>query len=265
MEDKKIDKNAKSKESDRLNSSLIYSLRILDYLAKKDSHASLAELSREVGINKSRIMRLCGTMEHMGYMIHMREEGIYSLGPRLLSLGKAYERSNTLIKTIRPELVKMANDLQETVSFQILRNDKRLCICSVESPQPVRYSMIEGSEGEFPYGASSKVLLTWGSETLRNAVLAKAPFKKYTKNTLTTETELRECLAQVRKQGYLVSLEDKSLGSAALAVPVFSGAGMLVGTICVSAVLGRMSEDFMERAIPYTLKKAEELSKLLGG
>jgi len=255
---------AKSKESDRLNSSLIFSLQILDYLEKHESPASLAEICKAIGIHKSRIMRLCGTMEHMGYILHLREEGVYALGPRLLSLGKAFERSNPLIQIVRPVLQLMVSELKETTSFQIVRDDKRLCLCAVESPYPVRYSMIEGSEGDFPYGASSKVLLAWGPEDLRERVFSHAPYKRYTQNTITTEEELRKSIEQAHAQGYVISFEDHSLGSAALAVPVFRSGNTMAGAICVSAVISRMSKDFMEQAIPYTIQKAAELSHMLG-
>ena len=256
--------NAKSKESDRLNSSLMYSLQILDYIEKNECRASLAKICREIGINKSRIMRLCGTMEHMGYLIHLREEGVYSLGPRLLSLGKSFERCNSLIRTVRPVLEEMVAELEETVSFQVIMDDRRVCISAVESPHPVRYNMIEGSEGEFPYGASSKVLLAWGPTELRAKVFSRAPYTRYTPNTITTEAELHTSIEKTRSQGYILSFEDRSLGSAALAVPVFGDGGVLAGAICVSAVLSRMSEAFIEKAIPYATRKASELSQTLG-
>ena len=46
-----VEERVKSKESERLNASLIFSLQILDYLETAES-ASLAELSEAVKINK---------------------------------------------------------------------------------------------------------------------------------------------------------------------------------------------------------------------
>ena len=63
----------KSKESERLNASLIISLRILEFLEETEQPASLAEIRKKLALNKSRVMRLCGTLEHMGYLKHDQE------------------------------------------------------------------------------------------------------------------------------------------------------------------------------------------------
>ncbi|MCF4142249.1 IclR family transcriptional regulator [Dethiosulfovibrio marinus] len=241
-----------------------YSLQILDYLEGKESGVSLADICRAVEINKSRAMRLCGTMEHMGYLVLRQEGGVYSLGPRLLSLGKAFERNNPMIRIVKPVLRNMVIDLEETVSFQVIRNDRRMCISAVESPHPVRYTMVEGSEGEFPSGASSKVLLAWGPEKLREEVFERAPYERHTPNTITTLEELKESIAKTLDQGYILSFEERSLGSAALAVPVFGSEGSLVGAICVSGVLERMSKEFLRMAVPYSIERAKELSRMFG-
>src|SRR5690606_41903771 len=57
-------------------------------------HAALpiSELSQLSGYHKTTVYRLMNSLERMGYIVR-RESGIYTLGPRLLYLGKLYEQS----------------------------------------------------------------------------------------------------------------------------------------------------------------------------
>jgi IclR family acetate operon transcriptional repressor len=64
---------------------------------------SRKQLSERTGLYKSRILRLCGTLMAHGFLICM-EGSNYRLGPKLMMLGKIYERSNPLVFIARPIL-----------------------------------------------------------------------------------------------------------------------------------------------------------------
>ncbi len=258
-----VEERVKSKESERLNASLIFSLQILDYLETAES-ASLAELSEAVKINKSRVIRLCGTMEHMGYLIQ-RGDGRYFLGPRLLSLGRAFERYNPLLQVLRPVVAELSEELDENVMFQVIRSGKRLCICSVNRAQSGRYTTPEGSEAKFPYGAASKVLLTWGPPELRAKILKEAPYPRYTENTPVTSEELLAALSQTQARGYGISYAERTYGSAALSVPIFGADGILLGALSVAGTMERMTPEFVEKALPRLKKAAAYVQSMTAG
>lgn len=260
-----MEEKRKSKESERLNASLISSLRILDYLGDIERSAPLAELRKTLQLNKSRVMRLCGTLMHMGYLKYEPEAGLYSLGPRLLSLGKVYERQTPLIETIRPVLRYLVEQLEETASFQILRGDRRLCLCAVESPHQVRYTMNEGSEAGYPYGSIWKVIMAWGPSGLYDRILAEAPFVPETPYTIVTREELEKVVHQTRELGYCYTNGDHNVGSSAVAVPVMETDSRLLGVICISGVSERMDTVFIRKAVPMLKEQADLLSVTLKG
>lgn len=243
-----MEEKQRSKESERLNATLMAGLEILDYL-ENHAQASLAELSRELTMNKSRLMRLCGTLEQLGYLIQRREDGCYVLGPRLLSLGRAFERYNPLIAIVRSQLKNLAAELNETVSFQVIRGTRRLCICSVECSHLSRYSTPEGGEASFPYGASSKVLLAWGPPELRQQVLAQAPYRRYTVCTPVTSEELTAAIELTRLQGYSISMEERTPETAAVAMPAFGRDGELLGAISVALLASQMEPAFLRHIV----------------
>ena len=251
----------KSKESERLNASLINSLRILDYLGQAEQPATLAELRKTLDLNKSRVMRLCGTLEHMGYLKH--ENGLYALGPRLMSLGKVYERQNPTREVIRTILRDLVDRLEETASFHVLRREKRLCMCAVESPHPVRFIMLEGVEKTYPYGSIWKVIMTWGPAELREKILFEAPFRSVTPNTVVTAEALKSTIEQTRRDGYCYTNGDMDVGSAAIAAPVMDDAQHLLGVLCISGISERMDARFLERTVPLLREKSKLVSAIL--
>lgn len=260
-----MEEKRSSKESERLNASLIDSLRILDYLGNVERPASLAELRKTLLLNKSRVMRLCGTLVHMGYMKHDQEAELYSLGSRLLSLGKIYERQTPVLETIRPVLHHLVDQLEETASFQVLRGDRRLCLCAEESPHQVRYTMKEGSEAGYPYGSIWKVIMAWGPSELCDKILAEAPFVPETPYTLVTREELENAVLRTRELGYCYTNGDHNVGSSAVAAPVMEADSRLIGVVCISGVSERMNAAFLEKAVPMLQEQARLLSAALKG
>ena len=117
----------KSKESSRHVEAVLKALAILDCF-EIQQNLKVKQIHEMTKLNQSRILRLCGTLESMGYLIHDCDTGLYSLGPRVLSLGKIYELNNTLISLARPVLKKLARITGESASIYVVDGIKRLCL-----------------------------------------------------------------------------------------------------------------------------------------
>ncbi len=57
----------------------------------------LNKIRELTGMNKSRVIRLCGTLASKGYLGYDSEAQRYKLGSKILSFSKTYKRSNDLI------------------------------------------------------------------------------------------------------------------------------------------------------------------------
>ena len=78
----------RTKESTRHVEAVLKALDILDCFEAQPA-LSLGQLIEGTGLNRSRVMRLAGTLESRGYMGLEADGGHYRLGFRLLTLGKA--------------------------------------------------------------------------------------------------------------------------------------------------------------------------------
>lgn len=254
-----------SKEAERYNASLSASLDILDYIGEVSRGVTLGELRRSLKLNKSRVMRLCGTLCMKGYLSYDSEMELYSLGPRLLTLGKVYERTASCIGILKPVLEEIEEKLHETISFHVRRGDRRFCLCAVESRSQVRYIMNEGSESRYPFGSIWKVLMAYGTEELRQQIYSETPFQPETPFSAVTREALEKVVAHTLNRGYCLTDGDHDVGSMGISFPVFNSNGSLKGVLCLSGVSERMTDEVIGRAVPYLREQAERLSKLLEG
>ncbi len=185
--------NEKSKESGKHLETLTRGLQILDCLQGRPE-LTLTEIASELGLYKSRVMRLCGTLENMGYLIFDRQKRVYRLGPRVLSLGRVYENTNPFISMIRPSMEFLHDKLQRTVSFAVLHGMKQLCAYRIrESGSFVEPSAYE--ETALFIGAASRVLLAFAPSNVRDEFFSnEESYPALTANTITHREALLEAV-----------------------------------------------------------------------
>lgn len=136
-------------------------LALLDCFKPGEENLSLTELSQLSGYHKTTVYRLMNSLERMGYIVR-RESGIYTLGPRLLYLGKLYEQSFHLASIVQPELQALASATNESASWYVLDEGKRLCLFRAEASDGLRHSRLPGSIYPLDDSAISQVLRYWG-------------------------------------------------------------------------------------------------------
>ena len=90
-------------------------LALLDCFKPGAEALTLAALAQASGMHKTTVYRLMNSLERMSYVIRS-ESGAYSLGPRLLYLGKLYEQSFHLSSVVEPVLHALAAATRESRS-----------------------------------------------------------------------------------------------------------------------------------------------------
>ncbi len=193
---------------------------------------SLKELSEKTGLYKSRILRLCGTLMAHGFLIRS-DEAMYSLGPKLMMLGKVYERTNSLVSLARPVLHELAMLTGESTKLFVIEGAKRLCLIREEGFHPLRYAVNEGETFELHAGASGKVLLAFSSEEFCHKILSKT-LEKITPTTIIDRSRLEQEFELIRQRGYASSIGEVVPEVAGIAAPVFDHANHLVGALTIA-------------------------------
>lgn len=212
-------------------------LKILDCFGADQQEISLAEIAKITGFYKSTILRLAVSLERFGYLVR-GETGLFRLGPATWRLGARYRQSFDLADVLRPELKVLSDATNETASFYIREGDSRVCLYRVEPSRAIRHSIEEGASMPLQRGASGKVLLTYSNEPFAEA-------------------------AEIRAKGFAVSLGERDSEVAAVAVPLMSKSGRLVGALCVSGLITRFDNAQHEAFVAALTQSCERLSQLI--
>lgn len=250
------------KESEKQIESVDKALSILECFSNNTAKLSLKELSEKTGLYKSRILRLCGTLMAHGFLIRS-DEAMYSLGPKLMMLGKVYERTNSLVSLARPVLHELAMLTGESTKLFVIEGAKRLCLIREEGFHPLRYAVNEGETFELHAGASGKVLLAFSSEEFRHKILSKK-LEKITSTTITDRTRLEQEFELIRQRGYASSIGEVVPEVAGIAAPVFDHADHLVGALTIAGPIQRFAGERFQDMCTHLLEFARKLSMLLG-
>jgi DNA-binding IclR family transcriptional regulator len=255
--------NKTPKESAKQIESVDKALSILECFSDRATELSLKQLSEKTGLYKSRILRLCGTLMAHGFLIRM-EGSHYRLGPKLMMLGKIYERSNSLVLIARPILRELASITGESAKLFVIQGTKRVCLVREKGTNPLSYHVEEGDSFELYAGAGGKALLAYSSREFRDKVLAEKVLKRLTPATIVERSRLEEEFAAIRERGYALSQGEIFSEVAGMAAPVFNHEGSVCGSVTIAGPTQRFTEDRRQGLLDSLLDAARKLSQLLG-
>ena len=217
-------------------------LAILAALEQSTVPRNLSEIARATGLYKSTILRILESLLDAGYIMRV-EESKYALGPMIMQLGLAYERSNPLRHIIMPVMERLVDQGTESPSFHIRQPaDERLCLFRLDSRHSTLDRVQAGDRLPIRRGAAGKVLLAFSGD-------------------LPDDPSLR----QIHDECFAISLGERDKFCAGIAVPVFSSGDSLMGALSLSGPKERFSPEDVARMKQPLLTAARELSEALGG
>lgn len=229
-----------------------------------DEDLSLTEIHRRTGITKSRILRLAGTLELHGFIAIDPARKRYRLGPTLFRLGHGLQRRySDVAEVLRPFLERLARDSGDTAFFSVVRGEGRLCVASVEPETSVRFTVPTGVIRPLYAGASGKVLLAFGAEPLRRAVLSAPRLEPLTAGTRTDPARLAAEIEEIRRSGHAVSQGEAQPDSFAIAVPVMEAGAEPYGSLTIAGPVSRASETRMASLLALLHGAAPEILRSL--
>ncbi|RPD94653.1 IclR family transcriptional regulator [Candidatus Pantoea deserta] len=212
-------------------------LSLLDCFKPGEESLTLTALAQASGQHKTTVYRLMNSLERMHYVIR-RENGCYSLGPRLLYLGKLYEQSFHLAHIVQPELHALAASTGESASWYIIEEGQRLCLFRAESSEGLRETRLAGSSLPLDNSAIGQVLRYWG---LREPLFDRPP-----------ELPL-----------YTAGIRDPHI--AALSLPVFGEGDTLAAALAITGPVSRLTPESHKTGVTRTMQDtASRLSLRLG-
>jgi IclR family pca regulon transcriptional regulator len=254
------------KKGKKIISSLARGLSILEAFDLDHSRMGITDLSVKTGLPKSTVYRLVQTLCEMGYIIPKEEENKYALGPGVIGLGFAVLSSLELREVAQPYLMKLSQEVKETVNLAVLDGWGLIYVERIKTHQIVNINLHVGSRLELYNTAMGRILSAfqgqdWISRYLKYIEKIKEA-KDYWKDG---GKKLLDILEKVRKNDFAINNEELTPGLRSVASPVRNRQGQVVGAVNIAVSSSLYSLQRLKQELISPLKETTQaISSALG-
>lgn len=238
-------------------------LQILAILAR-DGHAGVSEIAEEMGVHKSTVSRLVGSLLTKEMVRQNSDRGKYQLGFGILRLASSIPGRLSIVREARPVLESLAEEVKETVNLAVLRSNYAVNVDQAMGPSTLAMYDWVGSLTPLHATSSGKVLLAGLPADERARVLDEVGLPARTPRTITDRPELDRQLLIVSHQGYALAEEEFELGLRSVAVPVLNHMGVVVGAVSVSGPVFRFDPVNSSEVMGSLREAGSSISQKLG-
>lgn len=242
---------------------VIRAIRLLKALSRCESETGIGELSAATDLTRTTAHRLLTALASEGLVVKNAATGGYRVGSGIIALGARALLGNDLRTLVQPELEKLASDTGESVTLEILVDDRMLILSEVSGRYLVSVTAEVGTFWPVHATSSGKAVLARLSKDDRSRIL-QPPLRKRTASTITSIRELDRELQRVQEQGYATAVEELEVGAIAVAAALCEPpTGQPVGAISVNGLANRLARDDLVELGARLAATAEELSQRL--
>lgn len=246
---------------DGANRSVARALAILVDVARQQKAQSFADFQKRLQLPKATLHKLLLTLEALNFIARDRDSGRYSLGLAMLELlASGGARTGDIRSIIQPFLKEVVDRCNETGHIGILDGAEEILFERIDPPnQVVRLAMI-GRRHPAHGSAGGLASLAARGES----VIAELPehLKQLTKNTVATRAQLIKRLADVRRKGYAIEMEEVYPGVRCIGVAI-DVPGWPVASISLSLPVQRASRERLEQLAPPLIAAAKDIQRIL--
>lgn len=250
-------------ERDYLNKSLDKSLSILELFDSDNVELSVTDIARKCDTNPSSLYPILHTLEKYGYLSR-NEDKLYRLGLTFTKKGRLVMDRLNLTTEAKSEIKKLRDEAERTVHLGYFSKNQIVYIDKVESTSGFRMYSSPGKTAPLHATALGKVVLAHLQKGRSKELLSELEFTSYTKNTLTSEEELRKELECIRKRGYAIDDEEFEEGIKCIAAPIYRHDGKVDAAISLTGLAAQMREEDIEQKARLVKDYARNISSKLG-
>jgi DNA-binding IclR family transcriptional regulator len=236
-------------------------LDVLTCFTSRTPALSMTQIAEQIGINKSTVHRLLGTLEKKRFVTRDAATGMYRPGIRLLQMAYLTLEHNDLRRLAAPFLRSLCDSHRENVNLSILDDVDVVYVDVVESQQRVKLAAIPGQRLPAFCTASGKAILAFFPEEDVRRILARG-MPQYTQSTLSSHQTFIENLGLTREQGFAIAEQEFEDGINAVAAPIFSGQRP-IASVSIAGPAYRLGRERMLEIGPQVVMTAKNIAQEL--
>lgn len=225
----------------------------------------IRELSASLGFSPATVQRILQVLKSYEFIRQDPLTRQYFVGNVFYRFLENLGNSNNLSRIRRRFMEEVAAETLETVHLNIMEGSMRVCIDSIESTQTLKAGMPIGNQSPLYAGASAKCLLAFSGEEFISGYFRTIKLEPLTCNTIIQQDKLQKELKRIKKQGYALSLGERTPGLGSLSAPVFNHKGMILASLSLAMPEIRFrQEDHRSTCINILTGAAKSFSNAMG-
>ena len=238
-------------------------LDIIDLFVDRSPELSAIEIAEATDLPRTTVYELLGTLVHRGYLVR-DAAGVYSLGVRALQIGNAYSARFNMLGAATEVARETAVTHGVTCSVAVLEETDVFYLAKVEGREILPLASSVGKRLPAHATALGKMLLSNLGPSPLNQLYPSGQMPALMPNTITTLDALRAELAETRRRGYALELEESTPNGACVAAPVYNAAHAMVAAVSVTLTTTRWASEPEAHWVAIAKSAAERLSAQLG-
>jgi len=217
--------SSEAPESDRTGIQVIArAAAILRALEGVPEGLSLAEIARAVGLPRNTVHRIVSALADESLLMAASPTAKVRLGPGLIQLASALDYD--IKKVLRPFLVEIGRDVEDTVDLAVMRGGSVIFIDQVQGRRRLVALSAIGERFPLHCSANGKALLAALPEDEADRAIARSS-REHADHPLTDPAKLHAELAAVRRDGIAYDREENSPGIGAVGFALRDTTGAL--------------------------------------
>lgn len=242
------------------NENIKCTLKIFELFFQHRLVLTLSETAEQCKMTESQISPVLDKLAEKGWLQLTKDKKAYVCGMKLLPFAKDEILRIELIRQITPIMKQLARDSHQSVTLHFLEGIKSICLQKINSKTTIHIATGIGSEAPLHAGSSSRVLLAYAPEIIRQQVM-QAPLKAYTPFTITSHEVLNYSLFEIRKTGFCSSIEEITPGAGSTSCAVLDENNNILAALSIMGTRFSYEKDsVLWRALLFNAVKTLKLS-----
>lgn len=237
---------------------------VLSAFSVQQTELTLGEIAKSARLSKPTAFRILHTLEANRFVSYDQAISKYRLGSKLLELGGIALSSLTLRKAARPHLNRLNSATGATVLLGVIMDEHLVYVDKREGMSPIRVVSDIGWRREPHFGMLGRTMMAYMREEEVRALLARFPLLPHNRYTITDLDKFFGSLAEVRKNGVIIEVNEAIEGLWGVAAPVYDVTRKVIAAVGASLPVSEHSEQRVAGVVAAVREAARNISTELG-
>ncbi|MCC6779896.1 MAG: IclR family transcriptional regulator [Hyphomicrobiales bacterium] len=236
---------------------------VLRTFSRVDRQLPLATIAARTELPRATAHRILSALREIGFIDQDARRGTYSLGLGLFELGSLALANMELMREAKPFVDNLAQSAAAAAHLGVF-NGIEVVVVEREDHASHAVRSARPLEAAPSYCTGlGKAVLAYQPREVVDRIIA-AGLKRFTRNTITTATALRQDLARIRRRGYAIDNGEHQLWVRCVAAPIRDASGNVFAAVSVTGSTEVVSEERTPVLAEIVAETAASISRHLG-